>query len=812
MQRLAAAAVVLVFMLLAAPSAGAAAPALDVYTGTVPSERLDAIVGLGIDRHELQLTPAARGTVRVETILSRGQAAQLRRAGVALAPKEIGGQTAAQRATAAAAALQVFRPYSGAGGLKQEFEQVAAAHRRITKLVSVGRTLNGQDIVALKVSRDARDQRDGRKPAVLYLGAQHAREWITPEMVRRLMHRFVDGYDTDPAIRRLVDQNELWFLPVANPDGYDFTFQDGQRLWRKNLRDNNGDGQITAGDGVDLNRNFPTKWGYDNEGSSDDPGSETFRGASAGSEPETRALDAFARRVGFEFIVNYHSAAELLLYGTGWQVATPTPDDVLYEAMAGDDAQPAVPGYDPDISAELYTTNGETESHMTDRYDSLGFTPEMSTCEDASAGDPDDAFEPEACGSVFEFPDSEPLIQAEFEKNIPFAMSVAESADDPDDPASAVGRTAADFRVDSFDVSYGDPQTVAVVAKRALNGVRMRYRIDGGRVREAGVSEWRGGERYGDENDVFYAELRGRVRGTRQGDDVTVWFEGRKGNRTRGERAVHLHGRPRHGPRRARDRQRGLHGRQPDLPGRHDRAEVRRRARRGDPRGRLRRGRLGRRRAGRPARPRRAQPLRRGALVPRRQPHHPGSRGRAHPDAVRPAARHRRRRAPAVPHDRRARLPQRGRQADPRGRDRAVPGPARDQRRRGRSLLRDQRRRDRAVRDLQGGPVLRRLPAPRRRLPPVLPRRLHPRRAAGADRRRRRGGSRRRLRRHARRAGRRGRQPARRARGVPAHERGAAAGRVPAVPQPWRGRVPVLARSRDRATPPRCTRTTRTCA
>ena len=138
---------------------------------------------------------------------------------------------------------------------------------------------------------------------------------------------------------------------------------------------------------------------------------------------------------------------------------------------------------------------------------------------------------PEACGSVFEFPDSEPLIQAEFAKNIPFAMSVAESADDPDDPASAVGRTAADFRVDSFDVSYGDPQTVAVVAKRALNGVRMHYRIDGGRVREAGVSEWRGGERYGDENDDFYAELRGRVRGTRQGDDVTVWFEGRKGGR-----------------------------------------------------------------------------------------------------------------------------------------------------------------------------------------------------------------------------------------------------------------------------------------
>ena len=57
---------------------------------------------------------------------------------------------------------------------------------------------------------------------------------------------------------------------MANPDGYDFTFTEGNRLWRKNLRDNNGDGQITVGDGVDLNRNFAEKWGYDNEGSSPD--------------------------------------------------------------------------------------------------------------------------------------------------------------------------------------------------------------------------------------------------------------------------------------------------------------------------------------------------------------------------------------------------------------------------------------------------------------------------------------------------------------------------------------------------------------
>ena len=526
----------LVALLATGLSAGAqdgAGDKLNVYTGTVPAGAVGEIADVGVDRHELEVAPVrgSRGDklrVRVEAILSGSQAAELRSDGVDLALKRIDGQSVAQRATLQAAAGDgVFRRYAGAGGLKEEFEQAADDNRKITKLVSIGETIEGEDIIALKVSEDADRSRDGKKPAVLYLGAQHAREWITPEMIRRLMHHVLDGYAAgNKPMRDLLEENELWFVPVANPDGYDFSFEPGQRLWRKNLHDNNGDGNITPGDGVDLNRNYAYKWGYDNEGSSPAPGSETYRGASPNSEPETQALDGFARRIGFEFLVNYHSAAELLLYGTGWQVATPTPDHVIYEAMAGDDKNPAVPGYDPDISAELYTTNGDTDSHMTERYGTLGFTPEMSTCEAASASDPNDGWEPQDCGSGFEFPDDEKLVQAEFQKNIPFALAVARSADDPDDPVSVVGREAEDFRVDKFDVSRGDRQTVAVWAKRALDDVRLRYRINGGRTQTARVSEWDDGERYGDENDEYYAELRGVVRGADEGDDVTVWFTG----------------------------------------------------------------------------------------------------------------------------------------------------------------------------------------------------------------------------------------------------------------------------------------------
>ena len=90
-------------------------------------------------------------------------------------------------------------------------------------------------------------------------------------MNRRLMHYYLDNYPRDRKVREILNTTEVWFVPVANPDGYDFTFKPGQRLWRKNLRDNNGDGVITPGDGVDPNRNYAYKWGYDNEGSSRRP-------------------------------------------------------------------------------------------------------------------------------------------------------------------------------------------------------------------------------------------------------------------------------------------------------------------------------------------------------------------------------------------------------------------------------------------------------------------------------------------------------------------------------------------------------------
>jgi len=497
-----------------------------VFRGDITREQVPLLLAAGQDGHELGERVPQKGTAPVEVYLTDKQADQLQKKGVDLAEHKL---SATARARVAAAGDGVYRPYSGAGNLREEIVRTAQRNPSLTKVVSIGKTLRGQDILALKLTKGAKRTKDGAKPSVLYMSNQHAREWITPEMTRRLLHHYLDGYGKDRRVTRLVDSTELWFVLSANPDGYDWTFEaEGDRQWRKNMRDVNADGAWTVGDGVDLNRNFAYRWGYDDEGSSPYPTSQTYRGASPGSEPETKAIDAFQKRVGFEYGINYHSAAELILYGVGWQVATPSPDDVLYKSLAGTPENPAIPGYRPQVSSELYTTNGEADGHASNVNGTAMFTPEMSTCQTASDLDPDDAWNAADCASVFTFPDDEKLIRQEFAKNVPFALSVAEAAARPDRPTSPVGIDAPDFTPAPFTTSYsrGADQEVSVVARRSVRDKELRYRVNDGRTRDRVLKPWKGGETFGGEDNLYFDEYRAEVRDGGPGDKVEVWFTG----------------------------------------------------------------------------------------------------------------------------------------------------------------------------------------------------------------------------------------------------------------------------------------------
>jgi len=509
----------------AAPEGSANTADLKAWTADVPAEVVDEMREAGIDITAEEVLES--GEIRIEVIATNKQLQPFRGPDVQF--KKTKGQERVERTPDVNAGDSVFRPNDGPEGLEAEMVALAGANPDLVKLVDIGDTVQGRDIWALKVTKNANQRPDGTKPAVLYNSAQHAREWITPEMTRRLTRYYLDNYGSDVEITELVNNNELWFVWVANPDGYQWTHEDqANRLWRKNLADNDGDGTITTADGVDLNRNFAYKWGYDNEGSSPDITSQTYRGTGPMSEPETLAMDGLLEAVDFSFMVNYHSAAELILYGVGWQVDTPSPDDVVQIALAGDDANPAIPGYDPDQSAELYITNGATTGHVHNVHGTLGYTPEMSTCQTISNKYPDDEWEAGDCQSGFNFPDDEALIEEEFQNNIPFALDIARSAADPSNPKSHLGNVAPEIVVDEFTQSNGTEQVVQINADRELGNVRMYYSINGGKATKVNTAEWDGGERYGAENDLYYNWRRGTVTGQQPGDVVSVWFEAKQ--------------------------------------------------------------------------------------------------------------------------------------------------------------------------------------------------------------------------------------------------------------------------------------------
>jgi hypothetical protein len=500
---------------------------LEMYTATVSAAELQDLQTRGFDVTSVETT---EGGVRLALVLSTQERNALRKEGIKLELWRDGqGRTQTQRAAIQqAGGYEVYRSFDEPGGIRDEMYQLARDNPQLLKLEVLGHTHQGREYIALKMTQGARDVPDGTRPAVLYVATHHAREWISTEVARRLLHWYVDQWRANnKQVKQLLKNVELWFVLVHNPDGYQYTF-DTERLWRKNLRDNDGNGIINTNDGVDPNRNYDEHWNFDNEGSSSLFPSETYRGPAPESEPETQALVSLFNRVPFRFAISYHSFGQLLLYSQGWQTLTPSADDPIYVALTGTDANPAVPGFNPGVGADLYTTNGEFTDWAHAERGTLAWTPELSEgCED--------------CGFVF--PDNEALVQAEFQKNLDFAVRVAASAVDPDDPVSHIGIDTEALYVDTSTLdpwksgypasnlvvqrSYaGDSsQPVEVLAKRAVGAVTLHYSING-QEGTAPTAESPDGERYGGNNayDVYYHYLLGEVPGLEVGDSVDYWF------------------------------------------------------------------------------------------------------------------------------------------------------------------------------------------------------------------------------------------------------------------------------------------------
>ena len=498
---------------------------LEMYTATVDRATVAKLAREGVD---IAATKQVAGGVRVDLVLSARGRDRLAAQGVRLALKrnKDGLTVQEQAAKQAANGFTVWRSWDERGGIRDELYEIARKNPTLVKLEVIGHSRQGREIIALKVTRNAKQLADGARPDVFYMATIHAREWISTEVNRRLLHHFVDNYGKNAEVTNLVNTRELWFVLVANPDGYQHTF-DAERLWRKNLRDNNGDGQTTVGDGVDLNRNYDEKWNYDNEGSSSEFASDTYRGPSSG----VRARDGGDPGPPEATRLSLHGHVPLLRSAPALHVGLP-----------GADAD----GGRPDLRRAI--RNG---CEAGDR----GIRPGR-RCRPLHHQRHDGRLRP--CGDGHARLDARARARAA--KAVASSSPTTKRSSRPSSRRTCRSRSTSprprrtrrsrshtsatrqspsistcrrsiprrrnnplsDFR---FSVSYGDPQPVQVLARRSLGAVTLKYQINGGAVQSGSTTEWNGGERFGDDGDVYYRIMRGSVTGTSPGDTVKVWFE-----------------------------------------------------------------------------------------------------------------------------------------------------------------------------------------------------------------------------------------------------------------------------------------------
>jgi hypothetical protein len=193
----------------------------------------------------------------------------------------------------------------------------------------------------LKLTNSAKP---GPKPKFLLMSAIHAREYATAELATRFVEDLVNKYNNnDPDATWLLDNFELHVIPQANPDGRKMA--EAGQLWRKNTDNDDGCRRSTTW-GTDLNRNSSFKW--NTGGSSSNACNETYRGPGAASEPETQAIETYARSIFADqrgpldtdaapvtaegLFITLHSYGQLVLYPWGW-TTSPAPNSTQLQTL-----------------------------------------------------------------------------------------------------------------------------------------------------------------------------------------------------------------------------------------------------------------------------------------------------------------------------------------------------------------------------------------------------------------------------------------------------------------------------------------------
>ena len=194
-------------------------------------------------------------------------------------------------------------------------QELAAKYPDLIKLDTIGTSTCGTEIVLVKMGT-------GEKKALI-TGGIHSREDITVNYVMRCIEEYAEAYYSKTGrygtfdVNKMLGEWTLYIVPVMNPDGIDIAndgaiplYKNGEPLTEAELFD-----YKNTSTGVNLNRNFPFEWGYNDPTiNTTTPDIDSYVGKSEASEPETKAIIKLCEENAFEWLFSFHIKGNMLYW------------------------------------------------------------------------------------------------------------------------------------------------------------------------------------------------------------------------------------------------------------------------------------------------------------------------------------------------------------------------------------------------------------------------------------------------------------------------------------------------------------------
>lgn len=353
---------------------------------------VDGAAGLAaLERTGLDVTHDVEAGAAQVVLHDAGDAETLRRAGfnarTVVEDMEAATARAARSQPLGRTNLPSKRPHSYRVLRDYELElaDLAEENPGVARKLTLGKSVEGRDIVGVEIAKDVNVEDDGRPVFTIY-GLHHAREWPGAEIAMEFAYDLATGYGVNPEITEILDDVRVIIVPIVNPDGFvqsrgtDPVAPAGPyEFKRKNCANTDGDGVCADTDGVDLNRNYAAGWGGSNTGfgGRPEPDDQTYRGPAPLSEPEARAVHALAQSRQMTGVQSLHTFGAQILRPPGFEDKGPiAPDEpglkALGDAMAGATLYSSEYGYD------LYSVYGAAEDWNYASQGSYGYTVEIS--------------------------------------------------------------------------------------------------------------------------------------------------------------------------------------------------------------------------------------------------------------------------------------------------------------------------------------------------------------------------------------------------------------------------------------------------